>query len=77
MLEKELETYSKEKASLQLQYPDGGYVVINGDEVLGVWQTRGDALRAGIEKYGNVQFLVKDIMERNIAANFSRDFKLV
>lgn len=76
MLEKELTKYNSEKAALQLKYPDGGFVVINGDEILGVWQTRTDALREGINKYGNVQFLVKDIMERNIAANFSRELNL-
>lgn len=77
MLEKELQTYNAQKASLQAAYPNGGFVVILGDTILGVWQTRIDALKAGIDKYGNVQFLVKNIMERNLAANFSRDFKFI
>ncbi len=75
MLEKELETYNKSKPSLQQKYPDGGYVVIKEEEILGVWQTRVDGLKAGFEKYGNVQFLVKDIMERDIVANFSRNHR--
>ena len=75
MLEIELKTYYEKKAVLQAKYPDGGFVVIKGEEILGVWQTRVDALRAGIEKYGNVSFLVKDIMESNIVAYFSRNLK--
>lgn len=77
MLEKELEKYAQVKAELQSKYPDGGFVVIKDTEVLGIWQTRVDALRAGIEKYGNVSFLVKDIRDSNIVANFSRNLKLV
>lgn len=75
MLEKELETYNNIKAELQTKYPQGGFVVIKESEVLG-WRARSDALRAGFEKWGNVQFLVKNISERNIVANFSRDLKL-
>ena len=75
MLEKELETYNKVQSDLQQQNPNGGIVVIKDEEILGVWQTRIDALKAGFDKYGNVQFLVKNIMERNVAANFSRDLK--
>lgn len=75
MLEKELELYNKIKADLQAKYPEGGFVVIKDDNVLGVWQTRPDALRSGMEKYGDVQFLVKDINENPIVANFSRPLK--
>lgn len=73
MLEKELQTYNDQRASLVEKNPDGGFVVIKDDEILGVWQTRVDALKAGIEKYGNVSFLVKNILDSNIAANFSRN----
>lgn len=73
MLEKELDTFSKVKAVLQAQNPSGGFVVIKGDEVLGVWESRADALKYGIEKYGNVPFLVKSILENDFAVNFSRN----
>jgi len=73
MLDKELEVYQKNKADLQAQNPQGGFVVIKGEEVLGVWQTRMDALNEGIKKYGDVAFLVKDINESDIAINFSRN----
>jgi len=58
---------------LQSENPGGGFVVINGTEISGVWQSRTDAIKAGIEKYGNVSFLVKDINESPTRFNFSRN----
>ncbi|HEY9123258.1 MAG TPA: hypothetical protein PK252_02685 [Bacteroidales bacterium] len=72
MFEKELEIFKKIKADLLSQY-SGGFVVIKGDEVLGVWQSRLDALKSGIDKYGDVPFLVKNINESDIVINFSRN----
>ena len=77
MLEKELETYKNKKAELLLLNPNGGFAVIKDDEVLGVWQSRADALKIGIEKYGNIAFLVKNINESDIAINFTRNLVLV
>lgn len=73
MFEKELEIFKKIKADLLSQYSSGGFVVIKGDEILGVWQSRLDALKSGIDKYGDVPFLVKNINESDIVINFSRN----
>ena len=73
MFEKELIIYNQQKTALLASNPTGGFVVIKGDEVLGVWQTRIDALKAGIEKYGNVVFLIKNITENDTTINFSRN----
>jgi hypothetical protein len=73
MLDKEFETYNNKKDELQIQNPSGGFVLIKGDEVIGVWQTRTDALKCGIEKFGDVPFLVKNINESDVAINFSRN----
>lgn len=73
MLEKELNTYYKNNNTFREKSPSGGFVVIKGEEVLGIWETRMDALKAGIEKYGNVEFLVKDIGESDTILNFSRN----
>lgn len=73
MLEKELETFNLKKAELILQHRNGGFVVIKDEEILGVWQSRMDALKAGIDKFGNVPFLVKNITESDIAVNFTRN----
>lgn len=78
MLEKELEIFAKEKAKLKEENSSGGYVVIKEDEILGVWNDREDALKAGLEKYGDVPFLVKNIEESNNSVNtFSRDLIFV
>ncbi len=78
MLEKELEIFEKEKAKLKEENSSGGYVVIKEDEILGVWNDREDALKAGLEKYGDVPFLVKNIDESNNSVNtFSRDLIFV
>lgn len=73
MFEKELEVYKRVRAEYLAQNPQGGFVVIKGEEILGVWQSRLDALKAGIDKYGDVPFLVKNINESDIAINFSRN----
>jgi hypothetical protein len=73
MLEKELETFKIKKAELLLQNPNGGFVVIKDDKVLGVWQSRMDALKFGIEEFGNVPFLVKSITESDVSINFTRN----
>jgi len=73
MLDQELKIYHQQKAALQSENPGGGFVVINGTEISGVWQSRTDAIKAGIEKYGNVSFLVKDINESPTRFNFSRN----
>ena len=75
MFEKELRKYNLIKKELVKRYPDGGYVVIKGNEVLGVWEDRMDAIKKGLEKYGNVRFLVKNINEKNAEINFSMDIK--
>lgn len=73
MLEKELEVFNTINAELQSQYPNGGFVVIKDENVLGVWSSRIDALKAGIEKYGNVEFLVKNIFDSDAVINFSKN----
>jgi hypothetical protein len=74
MLEKELRIFNENKAKLKEANPSGGYVVIKDEKILGVWNDRQDALRAGIQEYGNVPFLVKDIGESDSRINsFSRD----
>ena len=77
MLEQELKVFLDNKAKLRNENHGEGFVVIKGEEILGVWSNRQDALKAGYEKYGNVAFLVKDINESNQVANFSRDLIFV
>jgi len=74
MLEKELKYYNEVRDELRAKYPEGGFVVIKDETILGVWLNRTDALKSGIETYGNVPFLVKDINDNPSAKiNFTRN----
>lgn len=72
-LDAEMEKFESVQAQLQSENPEGGYVVIKGDEVLGVWRDRVDALGEGIKKYGNVVFLVRNISDAGDPVYFSRN----
>ena len=79
-LEKELVVFKEKQAELKKSHPNGGYVVINDEEVLGVWETRNDALKEGLKAFGNVPFLVRNIDEDPDNINplkFSRDLNFV
>ncbi len=77
ILKRELEVYEEHLGKLLADFPQGGYVVIKDDKILGVWNDRLDALREGIKTYGNVPFLVKNIKESDGVINFSRDITFV
>ena len=58
-LEKELETY---KAQLPVMSANHGkYVVIHGDQVVGIFEAYGDAIKKGPDDFGLKPFLVKQI----------------
>lgn len=58
-LKTELETYEQNKISLLGK--EGKYVLIQGKDVAGTWDTYEDALQAGYQKFGIQPFLVKQI----------------
>jgi hypothetical protein len=73
LLETEINVYQENLPKFRDQYPMGGFVVIKGEEILGIWNDRMDAIRAALRQYGNVSFLVKNIHERAVPSNFSRE----
>ena len=77
MLEKELKYFRQIKDELRAKHSDGGFAVIKDEQLLGVWQNRNDALKEGIEEYGDNPFLVKNIYDDPTnAINFSRKLDL-
>jgi hypothetical protein len=70
-LEKEIETYNRELP--KLVDSEGKFVVIQGENVLGVFTSYEDALRIGYEKCGLKPFLVKKIQTIEQVQFFSRD----
>ena len=70
LLLEELETYNKNKTEL-LKENVRKYVLIKGKEIINVFDTQNDAIKVGIDKFGNTPFLVKKIEEVESKQNFT------
>jgi hypothetical protein len=70
-LEKELDTYHRRLP--ELLKDEGKFVVIQGEEVAGAWDTYEDALKAAYEKYKLTPFFVKQILAVEPVLHFTRD----
>ena len=70
MLSKELKTYEANKSEL-IGKSKGKYVLIKDDQVIDVFDTKSDAIRQGYERFGNVPFFVKQIIEIETPQNFT------
>lgn len=73
-LDTEMATYRRLKPEL-LADPDklGKYVLIKGDQVLGIYPTRDEAIEQGYERYLFEAFMVKHIVEVEPVYYFSRN----
>ena len=69
MLEKELDTYEKNKEIL-IGSSEGKFALIRGDKVVGVYDAKPDAINEGYRQFGNVPFLVKQILKVENRHNF-------
>ena len=49
---------------------EGKFVLIRGEEIVGVFDTQMDAVSAGYGKFGNVPFLVKQILKVDMPVGF-------
>jgi hypothetical protein len=70
MLKKELEVYKAQKSEL-IAKSKGKFVLIKDDKVIDVFDSGIDAIHRGYELYGNVPFLVKQIVEIETPQNFT------
>jgi hypothetical protein len=70
ILEKELQTYEAQKSEL-LGKSKGKFVLIKDDQVIDVFDTNMDAIRQGYKRFGNVPFLVKEVVEVEIPQDFT------
>jgi len=69
LLDTEWETYKHHREEL-LGQAEGKYVLIRGDEIVGIFNSKGDAIAQGYERFGNVPFLVKEIVKVETPQNF-------
>jgi hypothetical protein len=60
LLKKELETFEENKEKL-LKESYGKFVLIKDKVIIEIFDTQADAIKVGIDKFGNDPFLVKKI----------------
>ena len=69
----EIAFFNQCQQKLMAENPNGGFVVIKGEIILGVWQNRLDAIQQAIEAYGYTSVLVKNINDNaSHFINYSR-----
>lgn len=70
ILDLELKTYEMHREEL-ISKSLGKFALIKDDQVVTVFDTKLDAIRHGYDRFGNVPFLVKEIVEVEIPLNFT------
>src|SRR5882762_647390 len=65
LFEREIATYRRELPRLLEEGEAGRHALIKGDEVLSIWDTQGDAIQAGRERFGLEPIFVKVIDPRD------------
>ncbi len=70
-LAKELETFERHRGDLMKDA--GKYALVHGEELAGVFESYGDAIRAGYEKFGLSPFLVKQILQQERILCFTKE----
>ena len=69
-LSEELKIYEENKVRL-IKEANGKFVLIKGKEIVNIFDTQMDAIKVGIDKFGNEPFLVKKIEEVDQKQNFT------
>ena len=67
-LEQEREYFERVRGDL-LDHHQGKYALVYNSELIGVWDSRESAYDNGIERFGNVSFLIKRIVEEDPVEN--------
>jgi hypothetical protein len=69
LLAAELNAYERHRNHL-LATGEGMYALVHGDAIVGVYQSKMDAISTGYQRFGNTPFLVKQIVKVEIPQNF-------
>ena len=70
ILDTELKTYEKNRDQL-LGAAEGKFVLIQNNQVVGIYDSKMDAIAMGYQQFGNVPFLVKQIVKVETPQNFT------
>lgn len=69
LLEAEIQTYERHREEL-LGTAEGKFVLVHHGGVVGVYDTKHDAITEGYRQLGNVPFLVKQVLNVEVPQNF-------
>ena len=69
ILHKELSYYEKHKPEYLKLYK-GQFVLIKGEQLVQAFTTDQEAYRAGLEKFGNQPFLIKQVLEDDTKVSY-------
>lgn len=69
VLDVELKTYEQNRDQL-LGTAEGKFVLIRDNQVVGIFDSKMDAIAVGYQQFGNVPFLVKQILKIETPLNF-------
>ncbi len=69
ILDVEIKTYEQQRDKL-LGTSEGKFVLIRANQVVGIYDSKMDAISAGYQQFGNVPFLVKQIVKIEMPQNF-------
>ena len=70
ILDAELNAYEKNRDQL-LGTAEGKFVLIQNSQVVGIYDSKMDAIAMGYQQFGNVPFLVKQIVKVEAPQNFT------
>jgi len=70
ILQQELDFFEQQRVELFARAP-GKYALVKGTELVGIFDTELEAIRAGYQKIGNEAFLVKHIVEADVPLTFT------
>jgi hypothetical protein len=62
LLATELAAYQRELPRLLAEGEEGRWVLVQGDELVSVWDTFSDAIQAGYDRFGQTPFLVQQVL---------------
>ena len=69
-LQPELELFERHRLEL-LARASGKFALVKGSDIVGTFETEGDAIREGYQRFGNHPFLVKHVVEADVPLNFA------
>ena len=69
VLEQELKTFEENRAEL-LASAEGKFALVHGGDIVEIFTDEQDAIRHGYSTFGNIPFLVKQVLAVETAANF-------